>query len=613
MDSAGSRPDDQLTRDVPSHVHCLPRSYIPLVGLSAGAILYGFAIKLKGHRSNWNGGKYWYYETLERLHQLRWPYLSPSTIGEATIKLEEEGLLLRNRLNKKSYDKTVSYSMDNEIRKKVLGDQQILFDTRVAEKTEIIDGILFHNIQYHIFELKKKHPNATEELYHKLNKKRFARDIGVDRSTAKRAVNRLLENNFILESTDRKGYLISDNPIFPGTEAQMRGADCVESPQKRGGSFPEMSGSLLEISGSKSEKSGSFPDNNTQYETNQKPIRNQFEKNEGVELKLNIEEITYLSNESESKINSKSLDRDNSWSSSKEIKSSKSAQNASFDDCPLPVHSAKSLGTRSRLSVAAMGDLKAGDLQVLKEGIFNSLIHFIDNSISTEERLEILEKGNSDFIIKLLGDRLSSFTLSALDELFQLSKISSKQKLESIFIALIESIVYSIERDSIHRYPLLSYLNFPDFTFLDVFMKLSECLESNIDVSANLKFDIFKNRVEERNLSGWLVKKNGFGTTNFDREYRNDCVKVEKSCRRDFVRFFELNSEFSAESMFQIQIDCVFAASVDEQEDGFDKYYHCRRAVDSLYLVRKLEKVLAELGLKEHFPDIVFENGQNLD
>ena len=258
-----------------------------------------------------------------------------------------------------------------------------------------------------------------------------------------------------------------------------------------------------------------------------------------------------------------------------------------------------------------MGDLKAGEQQALREGVFSSLIHFIEISISTEERLEILQSGNHDLVIQLLGDRLASFTLEAAEELYQISGISMKQKLEVVLIASIELIIYSIERDFLSKYPLLSYLNFPCFIFLDIFMKLSEGLEQNAQLSANLKFEIFKNKLEERNLTGWLVKKNGFGTTSSDREYRTDCVEIKEAYRREFIKFFDLNPAFSAESLFQIQ--CVLSGSTEKPDDGFDQYYHSRRAVDSLYLVSKLEKILVELELKEHFEDIVFESSSELD
>jgi hypothetical protein len=263
--------------------------------------------------------------------------------------------------------------------------------------------------------------------------------------------------------------------------------------------------------------------------------------------------------------------------------------------------------------VRGIGNLKAAEQQAVREGVFSSLIHFVENSISTEERLEILQSGNRDLVIQLLGDRLSGFTVEAAEELYQISDLSTKQKLEVIFIASIELIIYSIERDLLSRYPLLSYLNFPCFIFLDVFMKLSASLESNTGLSANLKFDIFKNRVEERNLTGWLVKKNGFGTTSSDREYRTDCVKIKDAYRREFIKFFDLNPEFLAESLFQIQTQCVLSGSTEKPDDGFDQYYHSRQAVDSLYLVSKLEKILVELELKEHFEDIVFESDPESD
>jgi hypothetical protein len=144
-------------------------------------------------------------------------------------------------------------------------------------------------------------------------------------------------------------------------------------------------------------------------------------------------------------------------------------------------------------------------------------------------------------------------------------------------------------------------------------MKLSASLESSTGLSANLKFDIFKNRLEERNLTGWLVKKNGFGTTSSDREYRTDCVEIKEAYRREFIKFFDLNPEFLAESLFQIQNQCVLSGSTERPDDGFDQYYHCRRAADSLYLVSKLEKILVELELKEHFEDIVFESDSESD
>lgn len=261
----------------------------------------------------------------------------------------------------------------------------------------------------------------------------------------------------------------------------------------------------------------------------------------------------------------------------------------------------------------AMGKLDAAGRQVLREGVLSSLFFFIENSISIEERLEILLSGNSDVAIQLLENKLSKFTIEAVKEIYQTSAISIAQKLELIFISSIELILYSITGDRISQYALLSNLDFPRFASIDVFMKLSGDLEGEVELPASLKFEIFKNRVGERNLSGWLVKKNGFGTVDADREYKRDHVLIKEDYRRQFVQFFKLNPEFSARSLFQIQSESVLFGSTEKPDDGFDQYYHCRRAVDSQYLISKLEKVLAEIDPGEIFENIEFESGPELD
>ena len=104
------------------NIHFLPKSYLKPAGINGAAVLYGFAIKLKGHKSNPHDGRYWYSETAENLCRLRWPYISASALAEITDKLVDKGLLLKGAFNKASYDRTNWYSMDTAVRKAVLGD-----------------------------------------------------------------------------------------------------------------------------------------------------------------------------------------------------------------------------------------------------------------------------------------------------------------------------------------------------------------------------------------------------------------------------------------------------------------------------------------------------------
>lgn len=58
------------------NIHFLPKSYLKQAGINGAAVLYGFAIKLKGHKSNFHEGRYWYYETAENLCERRSSLLS---------------------------------------------------------------------------------------------------------------------------------------------------------------------------------------------------------------------------------------------------------------------------------------------------------------------------------------------------------------------------------------------------------------------------------------------------------------------------------------------------------------------------------------------------------
>ena len=261
--------------------HSVPKNLIKELGPEASAVLYGFGLILKTYKRNLRDGYCWYYETLDQLILKRWPYLKRSTLFTIVHTLRDKGYLLISGENRKPYDRTMQYSMSKSRIERVLDDQQFWFDVDIAKKTGVLAALLFHNIQYRIFDDSQNRAQDQETMEHRPKIEKLSRIFHVSESTVKRQL-KILVNHGLLAKSKKKGSY-----AFPFKNRESKnGADLDENrsnldmdSQKWPGLKQESNGSNLDDNrsnldeiGSNLDENRSNLDNNTIYETNRNHI-----------------------------------------------------------------------------------------------------------------------------------------------------------------------------------------------------------------------------------------------------------------------------------------------------------------------------------------------------
>lgn len=277
--------------------HSVPKSFIQELGSEAAAVLYGFSLVLKNHKSNKVDGLCWYYDTLDQLILKRWPYLKRTSLYEIVRKLENLGYLLISKENRKGYDQTMRYSMYKSRIDEVLEDQQFWFDVTIAKKTGVLGALIFHNVQYRI-----SHSSANEAENEKIGEyipkiPKLAEIFNISESTVKRQLKSLV-NKGLLEKGKKKGSY-----TFPITKPALKNrSNPNEDIQKWPESSYPMKGSNPNEIRSNPNEEGSFPNeirsnpnDNTIYETNWNHISIQMRSAPRVFLKKEETEESNIS------------------------------------------------------------------------------------------------------------------------------------------------------------------------------------------------------------------------------------------------------------------------------------------------------------------------------
>lgn len=250
--------------------HRVPKNLIKELGVEAAAVLYGFSLILKTHKSNKNNGHYWYYDTLDELIVKRWPYLKRTSLFAIVNKLRDKEYLLISKENKKGYDRTMRYSMYNSKIDQVLEDKHFWFDTNIAKKTGVLGALVFHNIQYRISD---GSPNETEsqetiECHPKISN--LAEIFDVSESTVKRQLKTLIQEGLLAKGRKNGFY---SRPVK--LTVFKNGANPNDNiPKWSELSYKPNGSNLNEIESNPNEtrsilnENGSNPNDNTIYETN---------------------------------------------------------------------------------------------------------------------------------------------------------------------------------------------------------------------------------------------------------------------------------------------------------------------------------------------------------
>jgi len=77
-------------------------------------ILRGLAFKVQNSK-NIRDGRQWFYDPIDTIAKERWPFIPPVTLHDTMDYLAEKNLIIRDRKNKKRYDRTTWYSMDQAV------------------------------------------------------------------------------------------------------------------------------------------------------------------------------------------------------------------------------------------------------------------------------------------------------------------------------------------------------------------------------------------------------------------------------------------------------------------------------------------------------------------
>ena len=577
------------------NIHFLPKSYLKQAGINGAAVLYGFAIKLKGHKSNFHEGRYWYYETAENLCRLRWPYISPSALAEITDKLVDKGLLLKGAFNKASYDRTNWYSMDTAVRKAVLGDTLLWFDVEIAIQRGIPAGLVFHNLRYHLQGKIREHPTPDSIPYHEINKRQLARDLGLSESTVKRAIESLCKHGQFLKKDNGQGYTIPNiiklSDLDGGEISNLTAKDSNEPSSSKA----DMGRSEPDFDSSNLESSRSIPENNTQCETYEKPVRNQCEKNKNFEIESRLEEEDFNLDYLNSKIISKSFCEE-----TKDDSSSTPAYSAPDSNLSL-VHSYKSLAPRSRYCMKLLANLTDDQKNAVNEALYSSIIFFAENHISYEVAPQLLESQNEETIIDLSTRELAEFSLVAVEELEKITEFNNSNKREFVYIAMLELLISAVRYNESPMCEFLVNLGVPEFFPFDIYQTIANPIADASHLSSFIKADIFLNKILERNQNGWFVRKSGFGFTEYDFENKTDLVSISPKIARRIESFFKSNSNLPASHLFAIFETALESSYGQEIEEEFDKFFYRRRSIDITYFISNIENVIKESDLQDVF------------
>ena len=567
-------------------IHYLSRTVARQHGVIASVILTGFAYKLKYHRKNKWKDRWWYYDPIEVLRTHRWPYLSDGCICETTDYLEEKKLLIKDCNNKLSYDRTSWYAMDDEVRNTALSDL-VWFDVAVAKNFKNINpGLIYHNLRYHLREILKQDPEC-QIPYHKLNKAGLARMLPMSESTAKRWINELVkEKLFVRHPKRRTLYTLADETEYREIRSS---ANAIGS---------STNGSSANAIGSTVNAIGSSANDNTHYETNEKPLTNQSQKggctvhdNFSCDVnKTNHDKLNHAND-----LNHQGI----SDSVGSIFPGSKENTTAGFDgDHGLSINWNK-LKTFNQLieqNKATQQSLHLVDKDMLA---YMQKISEAQSSYFAQEFLspvfisQLWDVTNLDHIVEALRKPFAEYVTREIIEGETVS-LTKDQWWELVYAPQLETLIRSFNRTEIFSGKYHHSMRGQADQIWSTYNSLVRKLEGEVSLHPDNKSMLLKQAIKRNNQIGWIL---GDGT-----EVKN-AVQPLPAALKKIKAIFEKQPHLSVSQLFQVLQDCVDVSySEPEPKEGFDKYWAARQGRNLVQFAQFLEKIVAELDMFSECP-----------
>jgi hypothetical protein len=560
--------------NVPSgaRVHYLSRTIAREHGIEVAAVLAGFARKLKKHKSNYIDGLFWFYDPIETLVQMRWPYFSVGGLHGVIRELVNAKLLLKGSKNKKRYDRTGWYAMNPESIEAALHDK-IGFDVRIASDHEgranIRPAIIYHNLRY--FLLKEREKNPSEVPYHKLCLSQLARDLPMDRSSVKRAINYLHKKGEITRHPVKKGWW-----TIPGVCDSTIGSIVNGIKSVANGSVSESNGSVANLNGSIVKVNGSFVNDYTQYKTNKNTNTNQSEICTGVEE----ENVIILSNCS---IVEQRQELGSSIAAIEENSAGAlSVANLNSFEKHYELHNLEHLRSHTKKLSSLIQPTKElfGD-----DYLMELCDAFLEEKIDFFAVRDIVNRNSQDDIVKRLSKPFWDFIQFAIPE----HEVVSRDDLVlAMYYPGLELVVGAL---SCHDKNIEQY----DLTFPDDLEKLypltEKCLsilQKEKGIAAEEKAKIFVNGIRWWN-------QNGFPIEGYSDRFAFK-LKIPKAIEAKAIEYFKGNKVVSSWELLILLYECIDITMVEEapKEGEFDLWFYCRRGANNLYFFLKHQKRISK-------------------
>jgi hypothetical protein len=244
-----------------------------------------------------------------------------------------------------------------------------------------------------------------------------------------------------------------------------------------------------------------------------------------------------------------------------------------------------------------LANLTEDQKHTFNEALYSSLIYFVENHISYEVALQLFESENEEAIIDLTTRELAEFSLVAVEELERITEFNDSNKIEIVYIAMLELLISAVRYNESPMGEFLVNLGVPEFLPFDVYQTIANPIAEAYHLSYFIKADIFLNKILERNQNGWFVRKSGFGFTEYDFEYKTDLVSISPKIARRIGSFFKSNPNLPASHLFAIFETALESSYGHEIEVEFDKFFHRRRAIDITYFISNIENIIKESDL----------------
>ena len=579
-----------------ARIHYFSRTIAKEHGIIRATVLSGFAYKLKFHKLNKWKNRFWYYDSVETLRTYRWPYLSDGCISETTDYLEEKQLLIKDCNNNESYDRTVWYAMDDGVRARALSDL-IWFDVRVTKRLRnILPGAIYHNLRYHLRKLLKQDPECLVP-YHKLNQAMLARLLFVDVATIKRWVKTLKKEGFIIQHPkNRNLYTLADEREYRPIDASANanGASVNANGASANGASANANDASVNAIGAKVNANDASVNDNTQFETNEKPVRNQSQKGDCVpacKASSNVKEANHTIH-SDHKLISDAA-------GSVPLRGIEKAAAGSGSE--IPIAEFKQVNTFDQLiyQVTASNSVLASIAENTKVSIQDSITglcaHFVEEYMEAEAIYELWDVKNRNQLVQALKQSFAEYIANDIGGYSDFG-ISEDHLWQLLYYPCLETLVRAFGKDEIwsgqttHTVPEYRTEIWP--TFRTLWKKLKD----NADFAPETKCSLLKESIVRLNRYGWLLS---------DKSQEKNAVQPVNLAFKKLRAIFENNPHLSVSKVIRVIRGCLEVIYFEKIPEGFDKYWAARQAKELAKFAQHLERIVAELDMFEECPVVV--------